>query len=121
LFGRKRRIPEALKIPKIYGDMDHEELPYDARGILNLACNHRIQSTGASICNRAMIAFHNVIKDLGLDAKIVSQVHDEIIVECSEKNFEDVKNLLEYCMVNTVSLKGMELEAVPRVTKTLAK
>lgn len=121
LFGRKRRMPEALKITQIYGNEPHSELPYEARNILNLACNHRIQSTGASIVNRAMIALHSVFNGLGFDAKIVSQIHDEIVVECDEKIADDVKILLQDAMETTTILEGMPLEAIPRVTKTLAK
>lgn len=121
LFGRKRRMPEAKKITKIYGDQEHSELPYEDRSLLNLACNHRIQSTGASLCNRAMIAFHNNIKDLGLNCKIVSQIHDEIVVECLEKDAENVSLLLQNAMECTNMIPGLQLEALPRTTKTLAK
>jgi len=121
LFGRPRRMPQAMKIPKIYGNQSHSELPYEARSLLNLACNHRIQSTGASIVNRAMIKFHSNIKELGLDCKIVSQIHDEIVVECQEKDAEVVSLVLQEAMENTTVLENMPLEAIPRTTKTLAK
>jgi DNA polymerase I-like protein with 3'-5' exonuclease and polymerase domains len=55
LYGRPRRIPEAKRITKIYGNLPHGELPYVARSWLNLAMNHRVQSTAASIVNRAAI------------------------------------------------------------------
>lgn len=121
LFGRPRRIPEALKIDKIYGKAPHEELPYEARQLLNLAVNHRIQSTGASIINRAAIAFYLAAKQAGIDCKIVSQVHDELIVECQTADAEDVSVLLRHCMENTTHLEGVPLEAIPRITRTLAK
>jgi len=121
LFGRRRHIPDAMKIPKLYGNQDHADLPYEARSLLNLACNHRIQSTGASLCNRAMIAFYSNIKDLGLDCKIVSQIHDEIVVECQEKDAENVSLLLRNAMECTNMIHGLDLEAIPRITKTLAK
>lgn len=121
LFGRKRRIPDAVRIDKIYGKRAHAELPYDARSMLNLAVNHRIQSTGASICNRAMIAFNNMAKEAGIECRIVSQVHDEIIVEGNEQDAENISLLLQHCMENTTTLEGVSLEALPRITKTLAK
>src|SRR5271163_4432530 len=31
LFGRPRRMPEALKITSIYGDLDHSDYPYEVR------------------------------------------------------------------------------------------
>jgi DNA polymerase-1 len=121
-FGRPRRMPEAMKIVKLYGQAKHWDLPYNARSLLNLACNHRIQSTGASICNRAMIKFYNLVRKLKIkECHIVSQIHDEIVVECLEKDATKVNKLLQYCMENTVLLEGMPLEAIPRVTKTLAK
>lgn len=121
LFGRPRRMPEAKLIPKRYGDKNHADLPYEARNVLNLAVNHTIQSTGASIVNRAMIQFYSNIKELGIDCKIVSQIHDELIVECLAEDAESVALLLQDAMENTTLLPGVPLEAVPRITKTLAK
>lgn len=121
IFGRKRRIPEAMKIVKIYGNAKHADLPYEARGLLNLAVNHRIQSTGASIMNRAAIAFCNSRKEANIDCRIVCQVHDELIIECNQEDSENVALLLQYAMENTVTLKGVELEAIPRISKNLAK
>lgn len=121
LFGRPRRMPDAKKINKIYGKKDHSELPYEARSLLNLACNHRIQSTGASIVNRASIRFLNDCKDLNIEAKLVCQIHDELVVECDENYAEEVSLLLQNAMENTTLLDGVLLEAVPRITKNMAK
>jgi DNA polymerase I-like protein with 3'-5' exonuclease and polymerase domains len=121
LFGRKRRLPEALDIPKIYGKMKHKDLPYQARSLLNLACNHRIQSTAASIVNRSAIKFCNDVKNNKIDAKIVLQVHDELVVECNEDDAELVSLLLQDAMENTIILPGVPLEAIPRVTRNLSK
>ncbi len=122
LFGRRRRIPDALKITKLYGDKSHAELPYEARSLLNLACNHRIQSTGASIMNRAAIAFNKCIQDANIsNCYIVSQIHDELVVECLQQDAEDVTLLLRHAMETTTILEGVPLEAVPRISKTLAK
>ena len=116
LFGRPRRMPEAKQIP----NADHADLPYEQRNVLNLAVNHRIQSTGASIVNRAAIAFYNFCRDKNINCAIVCQVHDSLIVECHEEDAENVALLLEHAMVNTVKLEGIELEAVPKIGKTLA-
>lgn len=121
LFGRKRRMPEAMRINKLYGDVPHGELPYEARNLLNLAVNHQIQSTGASIVNRAAIAFYNSAKQLNIDCKIVCQVHDSLIVEGLEQDAETISVLLQEAMENTVHLKGIRLEAIPRIGRTLAE
>lgn len=120
LFGRQRRIPDAKKINKIYGNLPHGQLPYEARSLLNLACNHRIQSTGASIMNRAMIKFNNNTRLAGIDCKIVVQVHDSLVVECLEADAEAVGLLLQDAMENTTQLEGIGFEALPKIGRNLA-
>lgn len=120
LFGRPRRIPEAKRINKLYGNVDHSELPYEARNMLNLAVNHSIQSTAASICNRSMIKFCNNVAEIQLkDCYIVMQVHDEIIVECKEEDAETVSLLLQDAMETAVELPGVSLEAIPHTAKDI--
>lgn len=121
LFGRPRRMPEAKLITKLYGDLTHKELPYDARNILNLAVNHRIQSTAASLVNRAAIKFYNDSKQLGIKCKLVTQVHDSMVVECDKKDEETVSLLLQTCMETATVLEGINLEAIPKIATTLAE
>lgn len=121
IFGRPRRIPEAKKIDKIYGKLDHAELPYDARNMLNLAVNHKIQSTGASIVNRAAIRFHKLCLEANIDCNLVCQVHDSLIAECKAEDADNVLLLLRESMENTVKLEGIELEALPKIGGNLAE
>lgn len=118
LFGRIRHIPDARYIPK---KREHWDLPYEARKLLNMACNFRIQSTGASIVNRAAIRFYNDCKDLNIEAKVISQIHDELVIECNESDAQAVSLLLQNAMENTTQLPGIKLEAIPRITQTLKK
>lgn len=121
LFGRPRRMPMATEIPKLFGSSLHSELPYEYRNLLNLAINHRIQSTGASIINRAAIAFkRKLIENNILECHIVMQVHDELIVECHKKDAEIVTKLLKDAMENTVLLPGVSLEAIPKIANNIA-
>lgn len=121
LFGRPRRMPDALSIPKLYGkNTPHSELPYAARNTLNLAMNHRIQSTAASITNRAMIRFHNHIREVGIEGcSVVLMVHDEIIAECRKEDAEDVALLLKDSMENAVHLPGVDLIADPKIANNI--
>jgi DNA polymerase I-like protein with 3'-5' exonuclease and polymerase domains len=121
LFGRPRRMPQARMIPKLFGKTPHSELDYEWRNILNLACNHRIQSTAASIVNRSAIRIHSECAKLGLDAKIVLQVHDSLIVECSSYQAEEVAAIMKECMENTVVLPGVSLEAIPKIGTDLVQ
>ncbi len=120
LFGRPRRIPEAMKIPKLFGNTPHEDLDAEFRTLLNLAMNHRVQSTAASIVNRGAIAFHKHMKELNIDARIVLQVHDELVVECWEKDAELVVRELKIAMESTTELPGVPLVAKPKIAKNLA-
>lgn len=120
LFGRPRRIPEAKNIRKIYGNASHSQLPYEVRNLLNLAMNHRVQGTAANIVNRASIAFYNEAKRRGWDAKIVLQVHDELVVECPDEIASEVAKVLKDCMEKTTTLLGVELLAEPKIAKNLA-
>lgn len=121
IFGRKRRIPEAKRITKLYGRIAHEDLPYDARKLLNMACNQRIQGTGASLINRAAIKLYSDLKELNIKAKLVSQIHDELVVECDVQDAENISLLLQNAMENTNLLEGVPLEAIPRISNTLSK
>ena len=121
IYGRPRRIPKARAIPELYGKTEHKDLPYDTRNLLNLAVNHRVQSSGASIVNRASIRFLELVKIAGIpDCAIVLQVHDEIVARCPEQYAVKVKELLKEAMENTVILPGVDLVAEPKIGKTLA-
>lgn len=126
LFGRPRRIPEAKNIEQIYGVASHDELPYNIRNILNLAINHKIQSTGASIMNRAAIAITKecskraTVNKSFNDVKLVLQVHDELILEGPEHLMDEMCLILKTCMENTVKLPGVDLIADPKVAINLA-
>jgi len=126
LFGRPRRMPEAQLIGKLFGNVAHEELPYEYRNLLNLSVNHRIQSTAASIMNRAGIALVQSRDELGQsnalwkEVKIVLQVHDELILEGPQELEAEMIELLKHCMESTVTLPGVALAAEPKAAKNLA-
>jgi DNA polymerase-1 len=119
LFGRPRRIPKARLISKFNKKI--EDLGYEYRTLLNLAVNFRIQGTAGSLINRVAIQFHKKVKELGLSAKLVMQVHDELIVECAENEADAVAGLLKDCMENTVQLPGVSLIAEPKIAKNLGE
>lgn len=120
LFGRPRRMPEAMDITKIHGNVSHGELPYTARNLLNLAMNHRVQSTAASIMNRAAIATWKEIQQFNGLVKIVLQVHDELVLEGPEHLKQKMIDILKNAMENTVKLPGVDLVAEPKAAYNLA-
>ena len=52
-----------------------------------------------------MIKVYKALKDEGLQAKIVLQVHDEMMIEAPENEVEKVKEILEQCMQSATTLK----------------
>jgi DNA polymerase-1 len=125
LYGRPRRMPQAMGIPKLFGKTAHADLPYDYRNLLNLAMNHRVQSTASSIMNRAAISFWNICHKLSesdsmwADIRLVMQVHDELIVECPEEIAVEVADSLKYAMENTSILPGVALITKPVIANNL--
>lgn len=123
LYGRPRRMPKAKDISKIYGpNVKHSELPYEIRNLLNLSVNHIIQSTAASIVNRASIAFNEaLIKYQIKQCSIVLQVHDEIVAECHAEDAEIVAEIMKNSMETAVILPGVQLLAEPKIANNLAE
>ncbi len=131
LFGRPRRLPEAMSFRKIYGKSattyPYKDLPYVARNIINLSMNHRVQSTSASIMNRIAIA---VCKEKALlakaypawkEVKIIVQVHDSLVLEGPEGLKSEMAELLQRCMEETIELPMVKLEAEPKIGYNLAE
>ena len=94
LFHRRRYIPEL------------QSKNYMVRQFGNRAAmNTPIQGTAADIMKIAMIKVYKALKDEGLQAKIVLQVHDEMMIEAPENEVEKVKEILEQCMQSATTLK----------------
>ena len=69
-----------------------------------MALNMPIQGTAADIIKLAMVAVYRRLKEEGLQAKLILQVHDELIVECPESEAERVREILSYEMEHTAVL-----------------
>ncbi len=93
LYGRRRYIPE-LK--------DGKYMVREAAK--RMAMNSPIQGTAADIIKLAMLRVDKALKAAGLAAKLVLQVHDELIVECPEAEAETVAALVTREMEAAASL-----------------
>lgn len=93
MFGRRRYLPE-LKSSNFnlrsFGE--------------RVARNMPIQGSAADIIKIAMINVDEKIREEKLDAKIILQVHDEIIVEALQNQAERVKYILESEMAHAVNI-----------------
>jgi DNA polymerase-1 len=93
LFGRRRYIPE----------LSAQNGNLRAFG-KRVAMNAPIQGTAADIMKLAMLAVDEGLKTAGLDAKIVMQVHDELVIEVSDSQIELCKQIVKEKMENVASL-----------------
>ena len=94
MYGRKRNLPEL-----------HSSNFNIRSGAERMALNTPIQGTAADIIKIAMIRVHDRMKREGLEARLVLQVHDELIVECPEKEAETVMVLVTEEMQAAAELK----------------
>ena len=69
-----------------------------------VALNMPVQGTAADVMKLAMVAVWKRLRQEGLQARLVLQVHDELIVECPEAEAELVKRLLTEEMERVTTL-----------------
>ena len=67
--------------------------------------NTPIQGTAADIMKIAMVNLYKELKNQKLDAKIVLQIHDELMIECKEEECKKVEEILKQCMENAIKLR----------------
>jgi DNA polymerase-1 len=66
--------------------------------------NAPIQGSAADIMKLAMINVDRALEESGIDAKIVMQVHDELIIEVKDSDVETCKQILKKEMEEAVKL-----------------
>ena len=93
LYGRRRPMPE-LKASNFtlrsFGE--------------RVARNMPIQGAAADIMKIAMVNVDRALRESGLNARLLLQIHDELIVECNEADAEAVRELLIRQMEGAASL-----------------
>ena len=93
LMGRRRWLPE-LK------SSNFNLRSFGERVALNMP----IQGTAADLIKKAMLRVDGRLRREGLEARLVLQVHDELIVECPEGEAEQVQRLLAEEMEHVAEL-----------------
>ena len=131
--GRVRHLPRVQKIYSKFGDrmMDWRfrkdlEQQYgkdqviqayrDYRNGLNNCLNFQLQSLAAAVVNRAALQINRKAKELGLDAIVQAQVHDQLIINVDEKDAEMFAPIVQEIMETTTNLPGVTLKAPPEIS-----
>ncbi len=94
VYGRRLYLPEI-------NSRNGQRRQYAER----TAINAPMQGTAADIIKRAMITVDQVLAASRVDAKVVMQVHDELVVEVVEKDIEALADLLRLEMEQAATLK----------------
>ena len=92
-FGRVRKLPE-------FASRKFMERELAKR----LAMNTPIQGTAADIIKIAMNSVSTELRRKGLESKLILQIHDELIVEGPDGEADEVREILERCMMSAADL-----------------
>ena len=105
LFGRKRFLPEL-----------HSSQTAAQQAAERAAINTPIQGTAADIIKRAMIDLHRQLRRHPSDARLVLQIHDELMLEVPRKDLPEVAEMVRSAMEGACELQVplvVELEVGP--------
>lgn len=94
LFHRRRYIPEL-------SSNNYMVRQFGARAAMNTP----IQGTAADIMKIAMIHVNERLKEEKLNARLILQIHDELLIECNIEEKEKVKEILKESMEKAVKLE----------------
>ncbi|MDG1462799.1 MAG: DNA polymerase I, partial [Gammaproteobacteria bacterium] len=94
VFGRRLYLPEI-------NDSNGQRRQYAERSAINAP----MQGTAADIIKMAMLKVQNWLDTENVDAKIIMQVHDELVLEVATPQLEEVKSHLETLMSAAAELK----------------
>lgn len=94
IFGRIRKLPDINT--KNYNVRSFNE---------RVAMNMPMQGSASDIIKIAMLKVNKSLKNRDLKAKLILQVHDELIIDCPIDETENVQDLLRDAMENAVELK----------------
>ena len=93
LYNRRRSLPEINAKNKIIANLN-----------ARIAMNTPIQGTAADIIKIAMISAYNYIEESKVDAKLLLQVHDELIFDVSKDILEEFTDKMVTIMEEAANL-----------------
>jgi DNA polymerase-1 len=99
LFGRRRDFPTLRQ-----ANRSSNQVAVQAEE--RVAINMPIQGTAADIIKKAMIELHAALIQRRLRARMILQVHDELVLEVPDEELDEVTPLVIEIMENTCELKA---------------
>ncbi|MCW8896560.1 MAG: DNA polymerase [Flavobacteriales bacterium] len=93
LFGRRRDVPDI-----------NSSISSKKNAAKRIAVNTPIQGSAADIIKKAMLVLHQELIRQGFMAKMVLQIHDELVIDVPRSELDQVVPLIRYVMENVVKL-----------------
>ncbi|KPY07418.1 DNA polymerase I [Pseudomonas coronafaciens pv. oryzae] len=93
IFGRRLYLPDI-----------NAKNPSLRKGAERMAINAPMQGTAADIIKKAMVAVNGWLEESGLDARVILQVHDELVLEVREDLVEQISEQIRPHMSGAAEL-----------------
>ena len=103
------------KLSEQYGKDKVLQVYRDYRNGLNNCLNFQLQSLSASVVNRAALKINRKAKEMGIDAIVQAQVHDQLVINIREDQAEKFAPVVQDIMENNLVLPGVTLKAPPEI------
>jgi DNA polymerase-1 len=97
LLGRKRRLPQLTYIGED-GQKNKYNSSFDVSNLKNVAANSPVQGTSGQTTFIAMTKIYQELNERNLKAKLILNVHDELMLNCPVEEIHIVKEIVERCM-----------------------
>jgi DNA polymerase-1 len=92
--ARERGYVETLLGRRRYVPLINARNPNERAAAERIAVNMPVQGTQADMIKKAMVAIHRRLRDEGLKARMILQVHDELVLEVPEDEVDKVRPLV---------------------------
>jgi len=93
MLGRVRQLPDI-------GSSNGRARSFSER----IAVNTPVQGSAADIIKLAMLDVDRTIRERGLKAKMILQVHDELLFDLPTEELDEMRTIVKSCMENAMSL-----------------
>lgn len=134
--GRIRHLPKARQVydkfqerildwrfrkelESSYGKDFVLKLYRDYKNAMNNCLNFQLQSLAAAVVNRAALQINRKAKELGIDAVVCMQIHDQLVIDIAEDQAKTFAPIVQELMETTTQLPGVTLKAPPEIADNL--
>jgi DNA polymerase-1 len=93
MLGRVRQLPDI-------GSSNGRARSFSER----IAVNTPVQGSAADIIKLAMLDVDRVIAERGLRARMILQVHDELLFDLPEEELDEMKEIVRHCMEDALQI-----------------